>query len=172
MAGRYVNLTGADYSGAAVRLAAAVAARRGVSGIRWVVDDLLASRLGAAAFDLLTDKGTLDAVGLRADGASARARYREAAHRLLAPRGLLIVTSCNSTLTELAAEFCGPDACGAGAGCARTVTGDSKARGCSLAGEGKAEAHWELVDHVRTYPVFRFGGVEGSRVCTVAFRRC
>lgn len=172
MAGRYVSLTGADYSGAAVRLAAAVAARRGVAGIRWVVDDLLASRLGAAAFDLLTDKGTLDAVGLRADGASARAQYRQAAHRLLAPRGLLVVTSCNSTVAELAAEFCGADACGAPAGGARTGTGDSRPCRCTLAGESNASVHWELVDHVRTYPVFRFGGVEGSRVCTVAFRRC
>ena len=154
-----------------MRLAAAVAARRGVAGIRWVVDDLLASRLGAAAFDVLTDKGTLDAVGLRADGAPARARYRQAALRLLAPRGLLVVTSCNSTLAELAAEFCGPDACGAGAGGARTDAGDSRPCGCKHAGEGNAKAHWELVDHVRTYPVFRFGGVEGSRVCTVAFRR-
>ena len=172
MAGRYVNLTGADYSGAAVRLAAAVAARRGVAGIRWVVDDLLASRLGAAAFDVLTDKGTLDAVGLRADGVSARAVYCQAAHRLLAPRGLLVVTSCNSTLAELAAEFCGPGACGAGVGGNRTDTGDSLPCGCMLAGDNNAKAHWEQVDHVRTYPAFSFGGVEGSRVCTVAFRRC
>ena len=31
--------------------------------------------------------------------------------------------------------------------------------------------YFELVDWVRTYPIFRFGGVEGTRVCTVAFRR-
>ena len=30
---------------------------------------------------------------------------------------------------------------------------------------------FELVDWVRTYPTFRFGGIEGTRVCTVAFRR-
>ena len=171
-AGRYVNLTGADYSGAAVRLAAAVAARRGVAGIRWVVDDFLASRLGAAAYDLLIDKGTLDAVGLRADGASARACYRQAAHRLLAPRGLLVVTSCNSTLAELVAEFCGVDACGALARGACAGTGGTVPCARKSAGESSAKAHWEYVDHVRTYPVFRFGGVEGSRVCTAAFRRC
>ena len=172
MHGRYSNLTGADYSGAAVRLAAAVAARRGVTGIRWVIDDFLVSRLGAAAYDLLTDKGTLDAVGLRADGASARARYRQAAHRLLAPRGLLVVTSSNSTLAELVAEFCAPDACGAPATGACTGRAGSGSCGCEPAGEGNAQPHWECVDHVRTYPVFRFGGVEGSRVCTAAFRRC
>ena len=30
---------------------------------------------------------------------------------------------------------------------------------------------FELVDWVRTYPTFRFGGVEGTRVCTAAFRK-
>ena len=28
-----------------------------------------------------------------------------------------------------------------------------------------------LIDWVKTYPTFRFGGVEGTRVCTLAFRR-
>lgn len=177
---RYVRLTGADYSAAAVRMAAAVAARRGAAGVRWLVDDVLESRLGVAAYDVLTDKGTLDAVGLRADGANARARYRTAAHRLLAPGGLLVVTSCNSTLGELVAEFCGREGgdaesagtpatgcaglCGTGA-CRREGLGEAEVRAAT------AGAQWEYVDHVRTYPVFRFGGVEGSRVCTVAFWR-
>ena len=30
---------------------------------------------------------------------------------------------------------------------------------------------FKLVDWVRTYPTFRYGGVEGTRVCTVAFRK-
>ena len=30
---------------------------------------------------------------------------------------------------------------------------------------------FELIDWVKTYPTFRFGGIEGTRVCTVAFRR-
>ena len=29
---------------------------------------------------------------------------------------------------------------------------------------------WMYVDHVRTYKVYSFGGFEGSRVCTVAFK--
>ena len=29
---------------------------------------------------------------------------------------------------------------------------------------------WVYVDHVRTYKVYSFGGFQGSRVCTVAFK--
>jgi len=31
-------------------------------------------------------------------------------------------------------------------------------------------ARWEYVDHVRTYKVYCFGGFEGTKVCTVAFK--
>lgn len=106
-------------------------------------DDLLASRLAASAFWLACDKGTFDAVGLRADASVARAGYAAAVARLLAPGGLLVVTSCNCTREELVEELAG------------------------AAGGGTLET----VDWVKTYPVFRFGGVEGQKVCTVAFRR-
>ena len=39
-----------------------------------------------------------------------------------------------------------------------------------LSAEFQGEAFTEI-DRVRTYPVFRFGGHEGTRVATVAFRR-
>lgn len=175
-----MRLTGTDYSAAAVRLAAAVAARRGAAGVRWVVDDVLESGLGVAACDVLTDKGTLDAVGLRKDGAAARVRYRAAVHRLLAPGGLLVVTSCNCTLGELVSEFCSPQdrdlwtkqPCPKGcAGLCVTQECRREGLGGAEAGTAPAGVQWEYMDHVRTYPVFRFGGVEGTRVCTVAFRR-
>ena len=51
--------------------------------------------------DVLTDKGTLDAVGLSANAAENRLRYKEAVKSLLRPGGLLIVTSCNNTAAEL-----------------------------------------------------------------------
>ena len=34
-----------------------------------------------------------------------------------------------------------------------------------------AVALFTLIDWVKTYPTFRFGGVEGTRVCTLALRR-
>jgi hypothetical protein len=113
---------------------------------------VLASALADGCADLLVDKGTLDAVGLAADGDAARARYAATVARLLPRGGLLVITSCNATADELAAEFAG-----GGAG------GDAEA---SAAPRAFAE-----VDRVRTYPVFRFGGHEGTRVATVAFRR-
>jgi len=93
-------------------------------------------------YDVLTDKGTLDAVGLSTNAAENRVRYREAVWNLLHSGGLLVVTSCNSTAAELQAEFCG--------------------------GESSS---FRFVDRVKTYPVFQFGGVEGSKVCTLAFQK-
>lgn len=52
-------------------------------------------------FQVLTDKGTLDAVGLSANAARNRILYRRSIWRLLEPTGLFIVTSCNSTAQEL-----------------------------------------------------------------------
>lgn len=57
-----------------------------------------------------------------------------------------IITSCNSTQEELEKEF------------------------CSTADAADASApQWAVVDHVRTHPKFKFGGIEGSKVATVAF---
>jgi EEF1A lysine methyltransferase 2 len=65
-----------------------------------------------------------------------------------------IITSCNSTRDELEAEFCG------------TNDRDSHSRV-----DDCTQARWRLIDWVKTYSVFRFGGVEGSKVCTVAFQK-
>ena len=54
-----------------------------------------------------------------------------------------IITSCNSIQEELEKEFCS--------------TADASA------------PQWAVVDHVRTHPKFKFGGIEGSKVATVAF---
>ncbi len=153
---------------------------------------------------MITDKGTLDAIGLSSGHVQNRRRYRQAVWDLLTLGGLLVITSCNSTKDELVTEFCGvPDQLSRSgnslAGCKEAVQqvppsqtanpgpayGDKKAadegpgqHGSgsekeSLSGglEEQAVMLWEYVDHVQTYPVFRFGGVEGTRVATVAFRR-
>ena len=130
-------------------------------------------------FDLITDKGTFDAVGL-AEGAPAKQRlYVRAAASLLKPSvGLLVVTSCNSTREELMGHFCrqssggGHGAEGGGLGASEDGgTGGAGHDGVCQDGAVMERAEFEYVDHVRTYPTFRFGGREGSRVCTVAFRR-
>ena len=112
---------------------------------------------------MVVDKGTLDAVGLRSDAQEARHQYRQAVARLLRPGGLLVITSCNSSKDELVCEFTGMTT--EGAICRTTADPDQT-------------QHWRhstqnfsYVDHVRTYPTFKFGGQQGSQVCTVAFLR-
>lgn len=163
-------------------------------------------------FDVITDKGTYDAVGLSQDAAANRQLYISAVRSLLKPGGLLVITSCNTTRGELTEDFCGREEGGEGCECAgkgedeaspdqahmhtgvsekfcgveksgegseRAGRGDVEASadqahrqsGVAAAGRGAMSGVFEYVDHVRTYPVFRFGGVDGSKVCTVAFRR-
>jgi EEF1A lysine methyltransferase 2 len=159
---------------------------------------------------MITDKGTLDAIGLSSGCVQKRSRYRLAVWDLLSPGGLLVITSCNSTKDELVTEFCDvpeqlsrlsnplADCKEAAQQVPPSQTANSRpACGEEDAADEEAAAHesgsqeegllggleeqqgvvdqgrrfWEYVDHVRTYQVFRFGGVEGTRVATVAFRR-
>lgn len=54
---------------------------------------------------MLTDKGTLDAIGLMSNAEQHRVEYKNAAWNLLEDNGLLIITSCNSTAEELQVRF-------------------------------------------------------------------
>lgn len=159
--------------------------------IGWVVADLVADGMrggggggppNPAAWALppacaaaCTDKGTLDAVRLSPSpggggGGGAVGAYLRGVAALLRPGGLFIVTSCNATLGELRRELCGGGGPGEGGG----VEG-----GGGAGGEGGRSPPpsppppplFSYVDHVRTYPTFKFGGVEGSRVATVAVRK-
>ena len=69
-----------------------------------------------------------------------------------------VITSCNSTQQELMQEF--------------TQQSEGQTSNNEDTGATKtSKAIFDYVDHVRTYPKFKFGGVEGTRVCTVAFRK-
>ena len=115
---------------------------------------------------MIVDKGTLDAIGLRPNAQDARRQYRRAVATLLQPGGLLVITSCNSSKDELVCEFTGMTT--AGSAC---PTPDRSTNGRSNQQKG-FEAHtFGYLDHVRTYPAFKFGGQSGSTVCTVAFQR-
>lgn len=125
-------------------------------------------------FDVITDKGTFDAVGLMQDAAASRQLYTSAVSNVLKPGGLLVITSCNTTRDELVEQFCSDQGSSQDSERANGVNGSSRDQQDSAAGEHASEVGrrgFKYVDHVRTYPVFRFGGVEGSKVCTVAFRR-
>lgn len=112
-------------------------------------------------FDVVTDKGTFDAVGLSADARQNRRLYTESVAALLRPRSLLVITSCNSTRGELVQHFCG----------SYTAEQALGAHADDNEAEPVLSPRFAYVEHVLTYPTFRYGGVEGSKVCTVAFRR-
>ncbi|GAV86243.1 Methyltransf_18 domain-containing protein [Cephalotus follicularis] len=159
----FSDLTGTDYSEGAIDLARSLAGRDGFSNIKFLVDDILDTKLGRQ-FQLVMDKGTLDAIGLHPDGPIKRIMYWESVSKLVAPGGLLVITSCNSTKDELVQEvesfnqrridaYQGLD----------TLKEDQEA--------WRDPQPFRYLSHVRSYPTFMFGGIVGSRVATVAFLR-
>ncbi|XP_065848561.1 uncharacterized protein [Euphorbia lathyris] len=156
----FTDLTGVDYSEGAIDLARSLADRNGFSNINFLVDDVLETKL-EREFQLVMDKGTLDAIGLHPDGHIKRIMYWDSVSKLVPSGGILVITSCNNTKDELVREaedfnqrsnmFQG------------SVTQKDQVSGDSPV--------FEYFDHVQTYPTFMFAGAVGSRVATVAFLR-
>ncbi|GAA5922989.1 hypothetical protein JCM3775_006212 [Rhodotorula graminis] len=156
----YTSLTGVDYSPLSIRLAESVLAARLASDEHTVSSpppafftaDILDVALGEAVphvtdseekWDLVTDKGTYDAVCLSDEvrqGRSLRELYVESVSKLLQPGGLFLITSCNWTQAELEKAFVTP------------ATGLS------------------VHSHVPRAS-FQFGGSTGSSITTVAFEK-
>ena len=99
------TLHGVDYSDGAVKLAQAVAeVRGGSSGITYTHCDFLQDDppapngtpgIGIANWDLITDKGTYDAIALGArdeNGRSPADHYPGQVTRLLKPGGIFLIT--------------------------------------------------------------------------------
>ncbi|XP_057436489.1 uncharacterized protein LOC130728926 [Lotus japonicus] len=147
----FSDLTGTDYSEQAISLAQSLANRDGFSNIKFVVDDVLETKL-EQEFQLVVDKGTLDAIGLHPDGSVKRMMYWDSVAKLVAPGGILVITSCNNTKDELVQEV-------------------ESFNQRNHAEESCRDPLFQYVSHVRTYPTFMFGGSVGSRVATVAFLR-
>ncbi|CAI9110619.1 OLC1v1010676C1 [Oldenlandia corymbosa var. corymbosa] len=158
----FSDLTGTDYSEGAIDLARSLVAREGLTYIKFMVDDILETKI-EQRFQLVLDKGTLDAIGLHPDGTVKRAMYWDSVSKLVAPGGLLVITSCNSTKDELMEEVD-----------AYNQRRNSPSQGNEAGGEqepSRLTPLFRYVDHVRTYPTFMFGGSVGTRVATVAFQR-
>ncbi|XP_027074649.1 uncharacterized protein [Coffea arabica] len=158
----FSDLTGTDYSEGAIDLARSLAHRDGFTNIKFLVDDILETKLDRK-FQLLVDKGTLDAIGLHPDGPVKRIMYWDSVSSLVAPGGLLVITSCNSTKDELVQEVD-----------AFNQRRNSPSQELGASGDQEVNRDpplFRYVDHVRSYPTFMFGGSVGSRVATVAFQR-
>lgn len=150
----FSDLTGTDYSEGAIDLAQSLANRDGFASIKLLVDDILETKLDKK-FRLVTDKGTLDAIGLHPDGPIKRIMYWESISRLVAPGGLVVITSCNNTKDELVQE----------------VENFNQRKAPEESDISRNPPIFSYLDHIRSYPTFMFGGSVGSRVATVAFLR-
>ncbi|GMY24285.1 EEF1A lysine methyltransferase 2 [Fagus crenata] len=157
----FSDLTGTDYSEGAVQLARSLADRDGFPNINFLVDDVLETKL-ERQFQLVMDKGTLDAIGLHPDGPVKRMMYWDSVSRLVASGGILVITSCNSTKDELVQEVESFN---------QRRIGMSQEHETPKDEEASREPPFRYLSHVRSYPTFMFGGSEGSRVATVAFSR-
>lgn len=96
-------------------------------------------------FDILLDKGTLDAIALNQDpladfnGKIGMDVYASQVEKMMVKGSILLITSCNFTKDELI----------------KIITKDTKL---------------EVWDEIN-YPSFQFGGVKGSTVVSIAFVR-
>ena len=84
----FSDLTGIDYSEAAIELARNLAIRDGFEHINFLVDDVLESKL-ERRFELVMDEGTLDAIGLHPDGPVKRMMYWQSVASLVYHGGIL-----------------------------------------------------------------------------------
>ncbi|KAJ7975791.1 Protein-lysine N-methyltransferase [Quillaja saponaria] len=157
----FSDLTGTDYSDGAINLAQSLAHRDGFSNIKFLVDDVLETKL-ERQFQLVMDKGTLDAIGLHPDGPVKRMMYWDSVSRLVAPGGILVITSCNSTKDELVQEVESFN---------QRKIGPSQEHETTKDEESCKDHSFRYLSHVRSYPTFMFGGTVGSRVATVVFIR-
>ncbi|KAK3012442.1 hypothetical protein RJ639_010365 [Escallonia herrerae] len=158
----FSDLTGTDYSEGAIDLARSIADRDGFTNIKFLVDDALETKLDKK-FKLVMDKGTLDAIGLHPDGPIKRIMYWDSISRLVSPKGLLVITSCNSTKDELVQEVDNFNQRRVGASQENETRGGQEA--------SRDSPPFRYLDHIRSYPTFMFGGTVGSRVATIAFLR-
>lgn len=94
-------------------------------------------------YDILFDKGTLDAIALNQDplsgfeGKTGMEVYPEQVSQLMHSGSILLITSCNFTEEEL----------------------------ITIMGANNEFSVWSKIE----YPTFQFGGVKGATICSVAF---
>lgn len=138
-------MLGVDYSEQSVQFAREIVAERGYDQDKFKFEqaDIFDQQWSPGEFDVVLDKGTLDAIalsGLTFDNGTKTIVdvYSQVIEKLLKPDGVFLITSCNFTQDELI----------------KIIETDSIKM-------------WDSVD----YPSFEFGGVKGQTICTVAFTK-
>lgn len=103
----YTNLTGIDYSEAAIELSQSILEKEdSCRSIKLKVVDFLRAPEELLGFDLCVDKGTLDAISLDPDCAAEKRReYLASLRHVLKDNGHFVITSCNWTREELICQF-------------------------------------------------------------------
>ncbi|CDK28070.1 unnamed protein product [Kuraishia capsulata CBS 1993] len=143
-------LVGVDYSERSVEFATKVATAEDFENVTFSQCDILSPdhpffeeiRASSGEFDILLDKGTLDAIALSEDLYENNTKrghlvYPKCVAPLLKKGGIALITSCNFTTEELISIM-------------------------------TTDGLYEVWDKVN-YPTFQFGGIQGSTVCTIAF---
>lgn len=93
---------GIDYAASSIELARSVASTEGYDDVEFrQVDFVNDPNWTTKTYDFVLDKGTLDAIALSGDTEAPR-RYVDAVIPRVNNGGLLVITSCNFTMEELA----------------------------------------------------------------------
>lgn len=134
------QMLGVDYSVESVRFATEIAKEKDYD-VKFARADIFDSKWSPGQFDVVLDKGTLDAIALSGltvgeNNQSVVEVYSTVIEKILKSNGIFLITSCNFTQEELI----------------KIIT------------KGELEV-WETIK----YPVFEFGGIKGSTICSVAF---
>lgn len=133
------SMLGVDYSEQSVQFAQKVAQAKSLP-VDFSAANIFDEIWEPGKFDIILDKGTLDAIALsgltKENGKSLVELYSQVVERLLAKDGVFLITSCNFTESEMIRII---------------QTENLKA--------------WNKIK----YPSISFGGVQGTAICSIAF---
>ncbi|CUM45459.1 unnamed protein product [Debaryomyces fabryi] len=145
------DFKGIDYSPDSVEFAIKIAEQKyPQAAFQFEQVDLLTKEnkfllTNSSQFDILLDKGTLDAIALNQnvipefDNKIGMDIYASQVSQLMHENSILLITSCNFTESELI----------------KIITQD----------KSNCLTVWSKIE----YPSFQFGGVKGSTICSIAF---
>ncbi|AET39383.1 Efm4p Ecym_4320 [Eremothecium cymbalariae DBVPG len=98
------RMVGVDYAEQSVEFAGEVLKRRygdKAKQVKFEVGDVFSGEWQPGRFDVVLDKGTLDAIALTEEGRTAVEKYASVVDRVLEHNGVFLITSCNFTEEEL-----------------------------------------------------------------------